>query len=590
MADTQLKCDEQDCSGAAAVFGFPNGSKTKVCDQHFEEFSSQCTVCFDIALFAMSQCQEDGLFFAQRYDQMTQYLAVLASVQLQCDFDLRTSQQCIQAALEAATEALRQYAAAELNRLQQRYDEVRIHLDSIRARLEGLIEDKNYEVSEEDAVLCEDTPAPLFRTLVGDWATAIRNTISTQCLLVPRTNELPTILTHRSTVARRLLDSSEELTQEVQKFALELCPGVCLDIAKRAWKQGHFEAAAVTLLGFAESDFGALGVQANICLAETYYQAGLWQQTAATCEKTLQLCLASQYECAQAHYYLTQSCVLQKKPQQVETFRKWAETLAPEDSLSRSPMLLTNGILLMLEGRGREAVNSFRQGLDLSVSESLIRADAQMMLGRLFVHLHLQQEAQEAFAQASDLLQTHFPLSLQCAQCHHYRAGEYSKDADTQSLALQEYIKACDVYAHLPISEDSANCHFALGTCYLKSQSWQKGQDSYTQALRLYEGQGSESEAYANCLLGLGVLCHKRLHESEQALSYFSRAASLLRLHFPQSESWAKCLQAQGEVYAHLGVANKAEELLAAASSLFLQLNSAERSIRCEAVRKSLRS
>lgn len=346
----------------------------------------------------------------------------------------------------------------------------------------------------------------------------------------------------------------------------------------------------------ATSPTSDLAMRLNNSIAELHYQAGHWQEAVVASERTLQTWSTSEnaYELYIALFILAsgQNMLGNRKAAQ-EQVREWTGKLVADTAKSKCVLLYVLADKLRKKARREEKAMVFEQGLELGqqvLSDSYLTACARHRLGITYKALQKFEPAEDQFLTAVQIFSSHYPQSLEFANCLH-SLGSLYKSTKRVDLAEKQWQSACQIYAaHFPLTLDYTISLHSLGLLYKAMKRAEQAEEQYLKACEIYEVTYPESLDYANCLNNLGFLYCDLMRQMEQAEKVWLRAIQIYMSYFPQSLDYATCLKNLAFLYESKGRKSEAVQRVEQAMKLYVESGNKSKVVECEQVLRRLKS
>jgi len=330
-----------------------------------------------------------------------------------------------------------------------------------------------------------------------------------------------------------------------------------------------------------------LALQLSTALAEQYYQAGRWPETAAMSEWTLQTWSSTKEDSALAKvlYYLVDSHCYLGHPCATD----WTSMLAETGPACKYVTGLLRAEELRLRAQGDET--HYEKALALGeqgLREAYLTACARFRLGLLYDEKHNESQAEGHYLGACEVFRKHYPHTLHYANCLNNLSTLY---CTTRKLDKAEKFqrKASKIYMrHFPRTEEYADSLHNLGfISYLQKQQAQ-AEENYTKACKLYAQHFPQSLNYPNTLHNLGLL-YESCSNSAAAAEQYAKALVLYSA-FPESLELANCLNNLGFLAEKAGQKEDALQKLEQARRLYSKKRDQEGEKRCVSALKRIQT
>jgi len=334
----------------------------------------------------------------------------------------------------------------------------------------------------------------------------------------------------------------------------------------------------------------------NNGIAEVHYQAGHWNETVAVCESTLQTWGSSQnaYELCTALFFLASGHnMLGNRKTATAQVREWTGKLVADTPKSKCVLLYVLADKLRKKVRREEKAMMFEQGLELGLQvlpDSYLTACARHRLGTIYKSQQKPEPAEDQFLTAVQIFSSHYPLSLEFANCLH-SLGSLYKSTKRTDLAEKQWQRACQIYAaHYPLTLDYTISLHSLGLLYKGMKQAEQAEEQFLKACEVYEVGFSQSLDYANCLNNLGFLYFDLMKQADSAEKVWLQAVQIYTSKYPQSLDHATCLKNLAFLYESKGRKSEAAQRVEQAMKLYAESGNKSKVAECEQVLRRLKS
>jgi len=510
MIEKNSFCDQPGCSQPAYVFGLQS-TKKRVCRDHVLALLDKQVPVFDIAAFDYIQTAEDWPVYLHRKDTAHRGLGHISILEAGCHQTLQETQEQLVSSKALVLGAVSNAFQSLQTKVLQQFEKAKETLRGKRDTLGKYLADREYQLSLEDAALCDQTPSgPLFRARMKDCGGPVEEAIKAQfeLLSIPQmTSEGPgsglttrvgrgkswfsmlipialVFLAHilfwpqtldlqgisaeyvelsRSarevgnyTLALTRLNEGRALVQDFESVEFDLELGTVLS---------HFgnrvEAIRVLQKGLdlqmSIDSFAELAIRLKNEMAEVYFQAGQWTDVVDTCNSVFQVWGGGEhsFELLRSLYFLSSAQYwLQRHSQGYEVVDYWKSKLVVSEPRSSGMLLFVLAEKMYVKGKRIEAASHYQQALELSEDwpDSYIVASAMHDLGTIWKLNQQLNLAEQQYSKATELLDAHFPLSMEFANCRLDQGLVYStlgrKNEAAQCLeeAYQVYRRNSDSF------------------------------------------------------------------------------------------------------------------------------------------------
>ena len=456
MAAQRLQCDQEGCEQSAEVFSFRGDLRKKACFAHILKQIGECVPIYRIAAYAFINSPEQVPAYADRKARMEKGKEHLKALDARCDQEWERSKNEYGEAKAGLQGAMTQILQEIERRAQNHYQQAKQQLKSREQHLEQFEVDRDFQLSADDAALCEAIPdEPVLNVSLRDCREQVAQLLLTEFQAWPEERTEAVMGAQGSEVGvgrseasapevpRRIVQAQQYLTEgkearETGKYEQ------ALDQLKRARErlnlEGHEDAELSLQLGLTLLHFGnrdeaerelrrglypefdpenALSVQVQIALAELYFQTGQWEETIQECvpvERQWQG-NADSFELTKTLFFLVHSYYqLNRRNEGNELIRKWNEKL----HASNYPwtLLLLTGEQYRAAGNQSAAAEYYKAGLQHNqVPVSYITVVSRLCLGSIYEDLGRLEDARNHYQQAYSLSSLHYPHSLSNTSC-----------------------------------------------------------------------------------------------------------------------------------------------------------------------------
>ena len=618
MAAVAPLCDHSGCKHPASSFGFVQGQKAKVCQDHLATLTSAKVSIFDMTAFEFIETSADISLFEQVNGMSARGLEHLAVLESRCESDWDSAVNKLKAAEEDIIEVARRSFKEMLARTHLRYEEAKKELKQRRASLERITKDKHFRLSPADSALCESLPTgSLFHVVFGECQLAIAETLLASCHLLPtvgvthieparRRGSIRSMVTFAQEQAESgKADVAEEVCEFVEGLGGTLCPDYKPEALKKREQLTHQlmlllpdavseqDLHSVTEKYIAEGrdareagDYvramhklerckGLLQQRneesAELCLelglvlshfgqmtdAEVFLRRGL--ELSPPSELALQLCTAMAGTFFQTGRWEETETICE------EALQKWGSQPHTLELLKVLYYLVNSHFLQDQVERGLALTNEWVERIAADTPKSkcallFIRAEKLRVEGSQEAH---------PYEEALELGQQVLPNSY-LTVCARRRLGILYKAQHQLEKAEDQWLRACETHAiHFPRSLGHAICLSHLGHLRKQMKKLESAEEMYLQACQIYSAHFPHTLNFAICLNNLALL-YEAIKGIEQAEEQYLKACKIYASNFPQVLDFAICLANLGDLYKSVKRFDKAEERYLQAYPVFL--------------------
>jgi len=172
MNEINLFCDT--CGQAASTFGFTQpGRKYKVCITHIQALTDKHLTTFDIAAFGFIESVQDAGLFEERRELRRKGLGNIAALESDGDRYWAESCQSLETGKAELMEIVETCYREKWQAAHSNYEQAKIALQQRKLNFERLLTSKQYQLSAEDAALCESPTSARSNippTISKEWA------------------------------------------------------------------------------------------------------------------------------------------------------------------------------------------------------------------------------------------------------------------------------------------------------------------------------------------------------------------------------------------------------------------------------------
>lgn len=598
MAAQRQRCDHGDCEQPAEVFGFPGSIRSKACLRHMLEVIGECEPIYIISAYSFIETVQHVPLYQERKARSKRGKEHLKVLEARCDRAYDQGSQELTLSLGEVQKAIELVSEEVVKRAQIHHQQMKQRLEEKKSNLERLVVDRDFELSTEDAELCQAIPAEGgLRVSLRDCKEQLTQTILAHLQLLP---EEALVKVERAVDHRQADQEVAVNADEPRQPAIPLqIPAVreALIKGKTAREEGQYADALRWLqqataqgeedlelslqLGLTHLHFGhiqdaklelrrnfdpanALSVQVRTALAETYFQAGMWRDVIEECTPILQTWQnsAAGVEQLRALFFLTYSHYqLNQHLEGNAVVDQWTERQDAEGPLCVLSFLL--GEKLRALGCKQEAMEQYEDGLQQNqLPDSYITVVSQLSLGMVCEAKGLADEAAHHYFEACSTSTKHFPFSLACANSWAKLSILGMKRLQDPEQTEVQFQRACEVYTtHFPSSLDFADTLFLAGLfCKLRKQP-DLAETRWEHACDIYKRISPNSPDYAKCLSTLASH-YENVGQFAQAKQSCERACVLYRTVLPDSRELATCLERLAGIHQRMGLDSALQLLL----------------------------
>jgi len=467
MATQQQPCSKADCEQPAEIFGFREGVKTKACLKHMLQEIGEGVPVYSISADTFIETTAQVPAYRERKARMESGKQHLKTLEARCDLEWAQGYHELTQSLTDTTTTMHKIAEELQRRAQDHYKQIKSQLKQRESNLERLVVDRDFQLSTEDAALCEAAPdEPVLRVELKDCKEQLARVLIAHFQMWPgesmevepaaaspaeehqSQSEIPSSESESAPIVgqprrlRHVTDAIPRAEENISKGKEAREAGQYAEALERLQRarellvfQGFEEAElslqlGLTLLHFGkreeaerelrrglypefDPDFG-LSVQVKVALAEFYFQAGQWQNTIQECESIAEdwRDSAPEAELLKTLFFLIHSHYrLNQKIQGDALEVHWTAKLA--DSAPSSLILFIQAEKLKAEKDLPKAKERFEEGLELSQQpNSYATVASKLSLGAIYEDLQQLESAVAQYRQACSLSAQHFPCSL----------------------------------------------------------------------------------------------------------------------------------------------------------------------------------
>ena len=615
MTDRNLLCCEPNCGQPVSAYGFSRvGSKSYVCRSHVTALLDKRLSIFDIESDAFTLSAADGSEYERRRGLKEQGSGVLEALGTKCDQDLEEAERKLLEAEEAWIQAVRESAKELKLQLQLRHQEVKAALNHCKANLERLTQDRDFQLSPVDLALCEVVPdAAVFRFVLEDCTSALASIVSNCGHLLPREEKLLAAITQRGETVEDLSNFAKDLVGrgkteaalEVAGFAATLgnlqvssilqspqqsqeTPQFCLEKGLALSRDVKLRIQGIAILKrgldmqVSIDSSAEVGLLLANALAESYHQAGEWEETEKVCVWLSETWKTSAYslQLLRACFLLADSrCYREKIEKGTGAIEAWTSTLTTEGTLTQWVRQFVSAI----QARNRENTE-----LALTIEREFEENSYIAACATRWQALHHKVQkrmdlAESCYRKACDLYGAHYPETLDYAICRN-SLGILLEERERPELAEQEYTTAIELYSNgYEETIYHASCLCSLGMLYTtQKRSPRDIENLYQGASRIYSAHFPQALGFATCLGNLGFLYYRELKDISKAEEHLVRACDIHAARNSQSPNYAITLFNLGNLYENNAMKPKARERYQQALQLYAARKDQDRMKKCQ--------
>ena len=603
-----LFCQESHCGLPAQAFGFVNGEKRKVCEAHISTLIQKKATLYSIDAFTFIKTPEDGPTYYQRHSLMQQGLGVITWLESACEKDWEEGQKQLQEICNVAHETVQRSFQEMWVRGRKCYEEMKETLSDTRNRLEKLVLDQDFRLTAEETTLCGSAPVGrLFRVMAGDCRLHIAEALIANFHIViwKLKAEKQTDWAHR---LQELANSQAEagwadLAMETAKCAkefgaltsdFELAASQqsqiidqrlnslfekstlgeaeeCLQKGKISSKSGDFDAAIEELQRGKKLLIGPncleVHLQLSVNLAETYCQAGRWQDAVSECERILTTWTddrVNPYYFEALYYFMFVNRYLNQLSQTVVA--KWSAKLTVASPRCEWVFLCIQAFIYEYNQQFVKAEESYKAVLQLD-HMSYITICSRVHFALMYKGQGKLQQAEQLSISAKELLSAYFPFSFLFAIVLNTLGLLYC-NLNRPKEAEKLHLKAAQIFLHCsPLSINYAINQFNVGLVYDDMGEVEKAIEGYQSAIQLFIARFPEDAIHARCRNNLGLLYHNK-NQLKSAEEQYLIAIAIHQASAPLDEEHARTLFNLGTLYIQTSRPKDAEHLLQASIAL----------------------
>lgn len=372
--------------------------------------------------------------------------------------------------------------------------------------------------------------------------------------------------------------------QETPELCLEF--GLVLSHYASRRTQAHAVLKRGLDLQLASDPEAEMGLQLNNALAETYHQAGLWEETKSECQRMLDSWSASPHalQLLRAYFLLADSrWYLEKIEKGSGEMEAWAGSLRAEGTLTQ---WLERFVKADQARKGENIELTISQEIEANSYIAACATRWQALSHK--IHRRLD-SAETSYRSASDLYQAHYSETLDFAICR-ASLGSLYEELKRPEQAEKEYKAAEELYSsHYPDTIYYASCLFSLGLlCASQKLPLSQVEDYYQRASQIYSAHYPQALGFATCLGTLGFLYFNELTNTHKAEQHFVAACNIYASRNSKSLNYAICLFNLASLYESNGQKKEARERYQQSLDLYTANNDQDRMKKCRIALKRL--
>ena len=524
--EANLYCDHSRCPHHAVIFGFlPGPVKKKVCQDHMSSLVSKKVAIFNIEAFYFLQSVKDGPVYEERKELMHRCIGALTVLDSECEQEWTRAQTLIQSSCESLSAVIQKTYQEVWERSRQEYEEAKYRLEVTRMRLERLVREKDFRMSQQDLSLCESPPAKAaFRLVVGDCRVEVVETILRHFhVLTGHKTRLEATLREQTElgkldIAHDICTYAREIGHQLGDFELEArqfrdqiesqllhhlyYKEIESKYLNSGWgkvKTGEYGRAVElfekgrVMLGRRNLMNSELWLQISNALAEAHFQVEEFVECETACEEVLGTWGKHGYtfELWRAVFFLSVSLYAQEQETRgYEVVEEWTGKLLPDSIFSQCISLYTQAQMLYMLGDNKpEIAKKYEAGLALGqqvIPHTYLTAFCRVYLGLIYNSLSKSKEEEEQYLQAYTTLSGICPVSITACNSLNNLSVVYRRTG--------RYVSA----------EEKLEQSFSILSTYFPD-TWVFGQCLFLQGL-LYEEMHRKEDAIRKLETALPVL------------------------------------------------------------------------------------